>query len=211
MSVPEIFAKGGPVAWILLVYSMIALAIVFERYIHFVRIGKLPQGFYGNMQNLQHYSEVQPLIRGVRGPEAAILSGLLQAHSQGVMDLVRVASRIGSWELQRMQKGFRTLSILGDTAPLLGLFGTITGMIKAFMVIDEMGGKVDAQMLAGGIWEAMLTTGLGLAVALPVLFLLHWLEGRAQDHSHAMQNYASMLIEMLPQQSTLTASVYSQP
>lgn len=211
MSVPEIFAKGGPVAWILLVYSIIALAIVFERYIHFVRIGKLPKGFDANMQNARQESEVRSLINGVRGPEAAILGGVLQAHNQGVIDLVRVATRIGSWELQRMQKGFRTLNILGDTAPLLGLFGTITGMIKAFMVIDEMGGKVDAQMLAGGIWEAMLTTALGLAVALPVLFLLHWLESRAQDHSHAMQNYASMLIEILPHQSTLAVSETSVP
>jgi biopolymer transport protein ExbB len=211
MSVPEIFSKGGPVVWILLVYSMIALAIVFERSMHFFRIGKLPAEFYGDMQNVAHGDQVQSLIKGLRGPEVAILRGLLHAHQQGVLDLVRVASRIGSWELQRMQRGFRTLSILGDTAPLLGLFGTITGMIKAFMVIDQMGGKVDAQMLAGGIWEAMLTTGVGLAVALPILFLLHWLEGRAERHSHAMQNYASMLIEILPHQNTLSSIEKSEP
>lgn len=209
MSVPEIFAKGGPVAWILLVYSMIAFAIVVERYIHFIRIGKLPKEFYVNMQNARNESDVQTLIGGMRGPEVAILDGVLLAHRKGIIDLVSVASRIGSWELQRMQRGFRTLNILGDTAPLLGLFGTITGMIKAFMVIDQMGGKVDAQMLAGGIWEAMLTTALGLAVALPVLFLLHWLEGRAERHSHAMKNYASMLIEMLPHQSVLTENELS--
>lgn len=211
MSVPEIFSKGGPVIWILLVYSIIALAIVFERYLHFFRIGKLPQRFPSDMRKALNDKDVESLIEGLRGPEVAVLSGLLHAYKQGVLDLVRVASRIGSWELQRLQKGFRTLSILGDTAPLLGLFGTITGMIKAFMVIDEMGGKVDAQMLAGGIWEAMLTTGVGLAVALPILFLLHWLEGRAEGHSHAMQNYASMLIETLPHQNTLAVIENTEP
>ena len=211
MSVPEIFSKGGPVVWILLVYSMIALAIVLERYLHFFRIGRLPQGFSGYMERALSDKDVQSLIKGLRGPEVAVLRGLLHAHTQGVLDLVRVASRIGSWELQRMQRGFRTLNILGDTAPLLGLFGTITGMIKAFMVIDEMGGKVDAQMLAGGIWEAMLTTGVGLAVALPILFLLHWLEGRAERHRHAMQNYASMLIETLPHQNTLAVIENAEP
>ena len=211
MSVPEIFSKGGPVVWILLVYSMIALAIVLERYLHFFRIGRLPQGFSGDMENALSDKDVQSLIKGLRGPEVAVLRGLLHAHTRGVLDLVRVASRIGSWELQRMQRGFRTLNILGDTAPLLGLFGTITGMIKAFMVIDEMGGKVDAQMLAGGIWEAMLTTGVGLAVALPILFLLHWLEGRAECHRHAMQNYASMLIETLPHQNTLAVIENAEP
>jgi len=202
MNVHEIFSKGGPVVWILLAYSIIALAIVLERNLHFFLIGKLPRGFSTDMQNATNCDDVQSLVADLRGPEIAIIKGVLEAYSKGVLDLVRVATRIGSWELQRMQRGFRTLSLLGDTAPLLGLFGTITGMIKAFMVIDEMGGKVDAQMLAGGIWEAMLTTGVGLAVALPILFLLHWLEGRAARHAHAMQHYASMLIEILPHKDT---------
>ena len=69
--------------------------------------------------------------------------------------------------------------------------GTITGMIKAFMVIEQAGGKVDAQALAGGIWEAMVTTGMGLAVALPILFLLHWLEGLAARRTNTMHQYRS--------------------
>ena len=202
MSVPEIFDKGGPVVWILLAYSIIALAIVLERTLHFFLMGKLPKSFSNDMQKSENDKDVQSIIVDLHGPEVAILKGLLDAHKRGVLDLVRVATRVGSWELQRMQRGFRTLNLLGDTAPLLGLFGTITGMIKAFMVIDEMGGKVDAQMLAGGIWEAMLTTGVGLAVALPILFLLHWLEGRAERHAHMMQHYASMMIEVLPHKDT---------
>lgn len=198
MTVSDIFDKGGPVVWILLVYSIIALAIVLERYLHFFLIGKVPKDFSSQLQNATNANDIQSLVTDLRGPEVAILKGLLDAHKRGVFDLVRVATRIGSWELQRIQRGFRTLSLLADTAPLLGLFGTITGMIKAFMVIDNMGGKVDAQMLAGGIWEAMLTTGVGLAVALPILFLLHWLQGRAERRALAMQHYASMMIEILP-------------
>jgi len=104
-----------------------------------------------------------------------------------------------------MERGFRTLGLLGDTAPLLGLFGTITGMIKAFMVIDQAGGRVDAQALAGGIWEAMVTTGVGLAVALPILFLLHWLEGQAAQRTHSMQHIASLIIEATPHQMETTS------
>ena len=97
-----------------------------------------------------------------------------------------------------MERGFRTLSILGNTAPLLGLLGTIIGMIKAFMVIEQAGGRVDAQALAGGIWEAMLTTGVGLAVAIPVLLLLHVLEGMADRRAQNMRSDASLLLEQLP-------------
>ena len=60
---------------------------------------------------------------------------------------------------------------------------------------------MDAQALAGGIWEAMVTTGVGLAVALPILFLLHWLEGRTAQRTHAMQYVASLMIEAVPHQT----------
>ena len=81
---------------------------------------------------------------------------------------------------------------------MLGLLGTIIGIIKAFMVIEQAGGQVDAQALAGGIWEAMLTTGLGLAVAIPVLLLLHLLESYTGKRTHSMYNYASLILEHLP-------------
>ena len=96
-----------------------------------------------------------------------------------------------------MERGFRTISILGHTAPLLGLLGTIIGMIKAFMVIESAGGQVNAQVLAGGIWEAMLTTGAGLAVAIPVLLLLHVLEGMADRKAASMRYYSMLLLESL--------------
>lgn len=196
----EILDKGGPVVWILLCYSIVALAIVLERYLHFLRMGQLPQGFVFQLQEALSANNLTSFVSGLRGPEVAVITGLHNAYQQGVQDLVRTATRVGSQELQRMERGFRTLGLLGDTAPLLGLFGTITGMIKAFMVIEQAGGKVDAQALAGGIWEAMVTTGVGLAVALPILFLLHWLESLATKRTNAMHHYASLVIENLPHQ-----------
>ena len=200
MNIFDIFAKGGPVVWILFTYSVIALAIALERYLHFIRMRRLSPQFNLQLHDAINRNEIPALLSGLRGPEAAVIDGLYQAYKDNVKDLVRVATRIGSQELQRMERGFRTLGLLGDTAPLLGLFGTITGMIKAFMVIDQAGGKVDAQALAGGIWEAMVTTGVGLAVALPILFILHWLENLAARRTHAMHQYASIMIEKLPHQ-----------
>lgn len=203
MNILEVLDKGGPVVWILFFYSIIAITIVFERYVHFLRMGRLNSDFTLQLQQALKTNEIPSLISGLHGPEIAVISGLYKAQQQGVQDLVRTATRIGSQELQRIERGFRTLGLLGDTAPLLGLFGTITGMIKAFMVIDQAGGKVDAQALAGGIWEAMVTTGVGLAVALPILFLLHWLEGLAARRTNAMHQYASLMIENLPHQAEI--------
>ncbi|OIO73305.1 MAG: hypothetical protein AUJ57_04710 [Zetaproteobacteria bacterium CG1_02_53_45] len=188
MEITTLIDKGGPVMWVLLGYSVVAIAIVVERLLHLQLLPKVND-------NLDDLYQTQ----GKRiSPEAAIAIGVKQAASDGVKDLVRVASRIGSDQLARMESGLRTLAWLGNTAPLLGLFGTITGMIKAFQVIEAAGGKVDAMMLAGGIWEAMVTTGAGLAVAIPVLFLLHFLEGMVDRRAKSMQRVASMVIEQLP-------------
>ena len=203
MNIFDIFTKGGPVVWILFTYSVVALAIALERYLHFLRMRRLSPEFIFSLHDAIDNKELSTLLTGLRGPEAAVIRGIYQAYTENVKDLVRVATRIGSQELQRMERGFRTLGLLGDTAPLLGLFGTITGMIKAFMVIDQAGGKVDAQALAGGIWEAMVTTGVGLAVALPILFILHWLENLAARRTHAMHQYASIMIEKLPHQNEI--------
>lgn len=83
-------------------------------------------------------------------------------------------------EMSFLSRNLNTLAVLGSTAPLLGLLGTVIGMIKAFVVVEKMGGSVNAAVLAGGIWEAMLTTALGLLVAIPLLFFHNHLEGKLQ-------------------------------
>jgi len=198
MMLTEIFDKGGTVVWVLLGYSILALAIVIERLLQFFLMGRLPEEFEQRIPEVLAQGELGDWLGRLKGPEVTILKGTLDAAAAGVNDLTRVAQRIGSTELQRMERGFRTLGILGNTAPLLGLLGTILGMIKAFMVIEQAGGRVDAQALAGGIWEAMLTTGVGLAVAIPVLLLLHMLEGMADRRAQSMRSCASLLLEQLP-------------
>lgn len=198
MIASEFFDKGGVVVWVLLAYSIVALAIVLERLMRFALMGRLPADFEGRLLEAIRKDKVATLLQEYRGPEVVIMQSVLQASAEGIRDLSRVASRVGSLELQRMERGFRSLGILGNTAPLLGLLGTILGMIKAFMVIEQAGGRVDAQALAGGIWEAMLTTGVGLVVAIPILLLLHLLEGMADRRANNMRSYASLLLEQLP-------------
>ena len=206
MLVTDIFDKGGIIVWILAGYSFIALTILFERMLRFMFMGH--HGKNTEQQLLLALKQGQPetIISQMKGPESRLLQGIFDAYHAGIQDLNRVAVRLGSIELQKMEKGFRTLSFLGNTAPLLGLLGTIIGMIKAFMVIEQAGGQVDAQALAGGIWEAMLTTGVGLAVAIPVLLLLHLLESTADKRAQSMRNFASIMLEYLPHCDTADAN-----
>lgn len=201
MIVTDIFDKGGIIVWILAGYSFIALTILFERSLRFLFMGKPGRNTEKQLLESLKKCHPAPIVEKIRGPEGRLLQGILNASNEGIHDLNRVAIRLGSFELNKLEKGFRTLSFLGNTAPLLGLLGTIIGMIKAFMVIEQAGGQVDAQALAGGIWEAMLTTGVGLAVAIPILLLLHLLESAADKRAHSMRNYASLMLEYLPKVS----------
>jgi biopolymer transport protein ExbB len=195
MNIAELFAKGGPVVWILAAYSSVGLAIVLERNILFLRLRQLPKVWLSRLDRLLDHADAERLVADLKGPEARLIQAVVQANSEGVKDLQGVGQRIRAQETQRMEFGLRTLGILGNTAPLLGLLGTITGMIKAFMVIEQAGGKVDAQALAGGIWEAMITTGVGLAVAIPLLILLHFLEGGVERRAQKMNQCLSLLLE----------------
>jgi biopolymer transport protein ExbB len=197
MNLAELFDKGGPVVWILAAYSSIGLAIVLERNILFLRLRltQLSKSWLSSLDRLLDMTDARQRTADLNGPEARIVQAVVQANEEGVHDLQGVGQRIRAQEIQRMEFGLRTLGILGNTAPLLGLLGTITGMIKAFMIIEQAGGKVDAQALAGGIWEAMITTGVGLAVAIPLLILLHFLEGTVERRAQRMNQCLALLLE----------------
>ncbi|MCB1879561.1 MAG: MotA/TolQ/ExbB proton channel family protein [Chromatiaceae bacterium] len=195
MNLIDLLHKGGPIVWVLAAYSSIGLAIVIERYFLLIRQRRLPQELAHQLNQLLEQPDAWHQIAKLKGPEANVIRAILAADRQGVRDLKSVGDRVTAQERQRLDFGLPTLGILGSTAPLLGLLGTITGMIKAFMVIEAAGGKVDAQALAGGIWEAMVTTGVGLAVAIPLVILLHFLEGSMERRGASMQRCAALLLE----------------
>jgi biopolymer transport protein ExbB len=100
-------------------------------------------------------------------------------------------------EVRNMSSYLQALATIGNIAPLLGLLGTVMGMIKAFMVIQQMGGKVNAAVLAGGIWEAMLTTAFGLAVALPTVVAHSYLLARVDKYETRLNDGAVKFITEL--------------
>ena len=91
----------------------------------------------------------------------------------------------------KLERGLRSSENVAQLAPLLGLFGTVLGMIQAFQALQEAGSQVDPSILAGGIWVALMTTAAGLAVAMPASLIHSWLEARMDEErgiaDHAIQ------------------------
>ncbi|MGA1869702.1 MAG: MotA/TolQ/ExbB proton channel family protein [bacterium] len=198
-------AKGGILVIPIIACSMLALAVIMERLYRFHQAKLKDPGFINKMNTLIENEKIEEALRlseNTKNPIARVLNFGLAKHTehQGPKDkesLEKALSHIGSKEVRELERYLPTLATVANIAPLLGLFGTVTGMIKAFMVIQELGGKVNAAVLAGGIWEALLTTALGLAVALPTLVAYNYFVGRVNDFAGQMQDCSVELVDLL--------------
>jgi biopolymer transport protein ExbB len=126
-----------------------------------------------------------------------VLSQALEVKNQDRETLETVIIHASEEEVRGLSRYLQALATIGNITPLLGLLGTVIGMIKAFMVIQEMGGKVNAAVLAGGIWEAMMTTALGLSVALPTMVAHSYLLSRVDKYEAWLQDGAVTFLKAI--------------
>ncbi len=196
----KIFLKGGPLMWPILLCSVITITIILERLYHFWRAKTDIPNLSTRVKELlleSKLEEAENLCKNSSGPVAHILAIGIHTHKRGFQEKEKIIARAGSRELRRLEKNLRGLGIVAQISPLLGLLGTVTGMIKAFMKIQQLGGKVDASVLAGGIWEALITTAAGLSVAIPAIIFYYYFEGKVDNFSHQMKNAGEELLERL--------------
>jgi biopolymer transport protein ExbB len=130
-------------------------------------------------------------------PMGRILAQAMEVKNQDRETLEAVLVHATEGETRELSRYLQALATIGNITPLLGLLGTVVGMIKAFMVIQQMGGKVNAAVLAGGIWEAMLTTALGLAVALPTMVAHSYLSARVDRYEAQLQDGTVMFLKSI--------------
>jgi len=175
----EIAATGGPVVVILMTVAVLTLAVILYKIWQFTAAG---------------VGRHQALSRAVDAWDAGEQSDSQSALSQStsylapVIEMAMTATPADAPRLQaeaelrfaRLERGFRLLDTVAQLAPLMGLFGTVLGMIAAFQALQDAGAQVDPSTLAGGIWVALLTTAVGLLVAMPTALALSWLESRIE-------------------------------
>lgn len=182
--------KGGILVVPILICSVLALAIFTERIIHFIRMRNRGSGLSLRIVSSLKQGSDEEAFKAARSsdsPMGRVLSAAMEAKDCDRETLETVMLNATEEEVRDLSSHIQTLATIGNIAPLLGLLGTVIGMIKAFMVIQEMGGKVNAAVLAGGIWEAMLTTALGLGVALPTMVAHSYLVARVDRYEAGLQ------------------------
>ena len=144
-------------------------------------------------------SEALPLNE-IENNIAKVLATTIQSSvnpSMSPTDIDTEVSRVGSREIKELERYLRGLEVIANLSPLLGLLGTVLGMIKAFSKLESAGTKVDPTILAGGIWEALLTTAFGLSVAIPALAAFYLLEGKVENSRSLMKDSATRVISLL--------------
>lgn len=190
---------GGPVLLILLVMSVIALAIILLKSYQFIAMGVSDTSFVDpalKYYRAGHYEEALRILARRRSPVARVMDVAIVGHAREDIDegLVREeVHRVATEHLENMRSLLRGLEVIGTLSPLLGLLGTVLGMIEAFQQLEQAGNRVDPAVLSGGIWEALLTTAAGLVVAIPALMMLNWFERVVQRVSHAIEDAATQV------------------
>ena len=201
----DFVAMGGPVVFVLLCLSVLAFALVVAKTLQFRSAGV---GQHRNAHAaLSAWRSGQldaaiSMIAPDRTLCGRILSRLMGAQkiadSGGLSHLREDAERVCRDRLSGLNAYLRTLDMIAQTAPLIGLFGTVIGMIEAFRAMQGAGASVDPSVLAGGIWVALLTTAMGLAVAIPVSAATSWLDGRLEREEVALASLVTAFFTGAP-------------
>lgn len=193
------FLKGGPVMWAILACSICSLAIFLERFFILRRKKIIPPLFLSTIQDLiskNKISEAQVLCHQHSSPLSHILQVGIENHGKSRDRMKENIEEIGKKEAIQLSKNVGALGTIAHISPLLGLLGTVLGMMKVFQIITEKG-VGNAQSLAGGIAEALITTIAGLIVAIPTLVAYRYLNGKVKAFVTEIEGYSLKLMELL--------------
>lgn len=190
---------GGPIAMLLVVMSVAALSLVIMKVWQFAALRLGRRRFIGRVIELHTAGDDEAalsLLTKTRNPiarpmEAAILGLRRSDIDTGTVreDVLRIADEA----LRDLRAHIRALEVIAALSPLLGLLGTVLGMIAVFGDIAGADTRVSPALLSGGIWEALLTTAIGMAVAIPTIVAVNWLEGKIEGVAADMESAVTRL------------------
>jgi biopolymer transport protein ExbB len=200
MNLFSVLAKGGWLMIVITLFSLIALGIFIERILVLRRAKINLNAFLMKIRqtlNKKDYQNALQLCANTPGPIPKVLEKGIRMRGQSKEDIKDAIESAGKAEIYQLEKGLGALATIAGVAPLTGFLGTVTGMIQAFMRIQELGGNVNATVLAGGIWEALITTAAGLLVGILALLGYNYLVAKVQRFVFELELGSTNLLEIL--------------
>lgn len=193
----KLMTDGGFVMWPILICSIAAMYIFIEKWFHFhreqVNVGELVTGLI-NVLKRDGFVEAITLCDNTPGPSAHILMTAILAYERGEEDLKQVIEDAALIEIPKLERRMNLLATIAYITPLLGLLGTVIGMMRAFGTISEKGYQITAASLSGDISMALITTAAGLCVAIPCYIAYNYLITRIESISLDMEKSSSEIL-----------------
>ena len=197
----ELAQAGGPYIMIpLLILSIIAVYIFIERMIVINRASKEDKSFMDRIKDYITEGKIDSatkLCQQTNTPSARMIEKGISRLGKPMNDVLVAIENVGNLETNKLEKGFNMLATISGGAPMLGFLGTVTGMIRAFMDMANQGNNVDITTLAGGIYEAMVTTVAGLVVGIIAYFAYNFLVSKLDNVVQKMELKAIEFMDLL--------------
>ena len=194
----KLMREGGPVMWPLLIFSVISLAVMIERFIALQRAGIPVNEFLAKIRKAlivnRSIREAVKVCEQYRGPVASIMKAGLLKYGQPKEDVEKTIENAAMYEMSRLERFLALLATTANVAPLLGFFGTVTSMIKGFDALAAAG-LSNPGLVATGIKEALTTTAAGLFVAIPTQLAYNYFMSRINKFVRDIETSANMLLE----------------
>lgn len=199
----SLIQKGGPMMYLIILTSILAFGVVIERMYHLSRARINADKF---MEDISAVLKRNKIIEAIEmcnvmpGPIAHIIKAGILKHDRSRPEIKEAIEEAAQLEIPRLEKHLPILATIAHIAPLLGLLGTVTGMIKSFQIIQEKAmamTPVNPGDLAGGIWEALLATMAGLCVAVPTYVAYNYLVSQVDNFVYEMERSSTDLVNML--------------
>ena len=194
----QLFLSGGPVMFPLLLCSIMVLAITIERLWFFMSqrgdIDEIRRIVFRLMEKNAPLEAIQYLQK-LNQPVARMYQAALLHYGKTRSEVEVSLREAGEVEIRKMERGLGLLNVIITASPLLGLLGTVTGIISSLNVLEALQGVASPAQLSGGIAEALLTTAFGLIIAIPALFILHWLNGIIEKRIQMMNQMGKEFLD----------------
>src|SRR5690606_885162 len=196
----DMVLKGGWVMFPILLLSVLAVYLFVERLLALRRANANPEQLTQTVSQYVRSGDLSGAIgycRAQDNPAARIIQHGLERVGRPIADIKEAVETQGRRETYNLQKRTDLIASAAALAPMLGFLGTVTGLIEAFQAVERYGGTADPAILAGGIWEALITTAAGLIVGIPALFMYNFLTNRINRTVNDLERASTDFIDLL--------------